>query len=476
MAERTLTDASAWEIAELVRTKQLSPVEVTAHFLDRIQAFEGVLNAFVTVAADSAMTEAHRAESAVLADEPMGPLHGVPIAIKDLSATKGITTTYGSLLQGDNVPDYDSISVERIRASGAVIVGKTTTPEYGWKGTTESMLTGATHNPWDPTRTTAGSSGGSAAAVATRMVPLASGSDGGGSIRMPASFCGVYGMKPTFGRVPTSYTGMGGWGAMSQDAPLTSNVRDAALFLSITAGADDRDPRSITGLTPDFLRAVEEASVDGLRIAWSPAMDSQPVDAEVAAITAKAAQAFEELGAFVEEATPAVDTATAFDVWGTLVFADYAVGLGPVIAAGRGDLLPPQFVEWLNEAINMPATRYARAMREREWHRRRFESFFGQYDLLLTPTMPVGAFPIERFPRRIGAKDVDPMKGYAPFCFHANLAGLPAASVPCGFNSDGLPVGLQIVGPWGEDERVLSASAAFEAARPWSSHRPARFA
>jgi aspartyl-tRNA(Asn)/glutamyl-tRNA(Gln) amidotransferase subunit A len=475
MADDTLTTASAWEVAELVQTRHLSPVEVTAHFLDRIQAYEGVLNAFVTVAADAAMTDAHRAEAAVIAGEPLGPLHGVPIAIKDLSATKGITTTYGSLLQGDNVPEHDSILVERIRASGAIIVGKTTTPEYGWKGTTESLLTGQTHNPWDPTRTTAGSSGGSAAAVAAHVAPLASGSDGGGSIRMPASFCGIYGVKPTFGRVPATYTGMGGWGAMAQDGPLSSTVRDAALLLSVTAGSDPRDPRSITGLPPDFLRAVEEASVDGVRIAWSSAMDGQPVDAEVAAITAKAAWAFEEMGAFVEEATPEIDTATAFDVWSTLVFADYAVGLGPVIAAGRGDLLPPQFVDWLNEAINMPATRYARAMREREWHRRRFEDFFDQYDLLLTPTMAVAAFPIERHPRRIGRQDVDPMKGYTPFCFHANLAGLPAASLPCGFNSDGMPVGLQIVGPWGEDERVLSASAAFEAARPWSSHHPARF-
>ena len=195
----SLTNATAVQLAQLIRDRQLSPVDVTAHFLDRIQAHEPELNAFVTVASEHAMMEARRAEAAVLSGDALGPLHGVPIAIKDLNATKGIPTTYGSLLQRDNVPEQDDIVVERVRAAGAVIVGKTTTPEYGWKGTTESLLTGATTNPWDTTRTPGGSSGGSAAAVSARDVPIATGSDGGGSIRIPASFCGIYGIKPTFG-------------------------------------------------------------------------------------------------------------------------------------------------------------------------------------------------------------------------------------------------------------------------------------
>ena len=476
MAEETLTFAAAWQLAGLIRERQVSPVEITAQFLDRIQLLGGEINAFVNVVADSAMTEAHRAEAAVLANEELGPLHGVPLAVKDLSATKGITTTYGSLLQLDNVPNHDDIAIERVRAAGAIILGKTTTPEYGWKGTTESLLTGATRNPWDSTRTSGGSSGGSAAAVAARLVPLATGSDGGGSIRMPASFCGIYGIKPTFGRVPGNYTGPGSWRSLAQDGPLAVRVRDAAMLLEVMSGPDARDARCIWDTPPDLLRAVEEAGVTGMRVGWSPVMDGQPVEPEVRELTARAATAFEEMGAFVEEASPEVDSATAAETWNTLALADYAVSLGPMIEEGHGAGLPPTFLGWVTEAMTWSATRLARSLRAREWHRRRFEEFFRRYDLLLLPTMATAAFPIEQPPDAIDGRNVEPMFGFTPFCFHANLAGLPAASVPCGFTSDGLPVGLQIVGAWGDEERVLSASAAFEAAHPWAGRIPRRFA
>ena len=470
-----LTGATAFELAKLVRERQLSPVDVTTHFLDRIQTHEPELNAFVTVVAEHAMTEARRAEAAVLSGDALGPLHGVPIAIKDLNPTKGITTTYGSLLQRDNVPEHDDIVVERVRAAGAVIVGKTTTPEYGWKGTTESLVTGATKNPWDTSRTCGGSSGGSAAAVAARVVPLATGSDGGGSIRIPASFCGIYGIKPTFGRVPAPYTGLGGWRMLSQNGPLTNTVRDAALLLDTLSGPDERDATAIREASPPFGRAVESASVQGMRIAWSPAMDDRPVEPEVLRVCASAALAFESFGANVEEAMPAVETAPAIDAWAALFLTDYAVSLGPMIAAGQGGVLPPRFVEWVSEAMEWPATRLARALREREWHRRRFEELFDDYDLLLTPTMATAAFKIEANPSVIDGKPVDPMSGFTPFCFHANLAGLPAASIPCGFTKDGLPVGLQIIGAWGDEETVLSASAVFEAGRPWADRTPPGF-
>ncbi|MEE8519531.1 MAG: amidase, partial [Dehalococcoidia bacterium] len=439
------------------------------------QNHEGQLNAFITVTGEEAMTEAHRAEAAVISGDPLGPLHGVPIGIKDLSATKGITTTYGSLLLKDNVPEADDIMVERVRAAGAIIVGKTNTPEYGWKATTENLLTGASHNPWDPARTTGGSSGGSAAAVAAHQVPIATGSDGGGSIRIPASFCGVYGIKPTQGRVPVNYTGQGGWRVLAQNGPLTTNVRDAALLLGIMSGPDGRDPTSIQAPPPDFTEAVEHASVAGLRIGWSPAMDDRPVEREVREATERAVAAFEDAGADVEEASPDVQTATAIDVWATIFLTDFATSLGPVLAAGYGNVLPTTLVEWVTEAISWPATRLSAALREREWHRRRFEEFFEEYDLLLTPTMATTAFPIDRSPSVIGGREVDPLSGFTPFCFHANLAGLPAASVPCGFDSDGMPVGLQIVGARGDEETVLRASAAFEAAKPWAGRQPARF-
>jgi aspartyl-tRNA(Asn)/glutamyl-tRNA(Gln) amidotransferase subunit A len=471
-----LTTASAGHIADLVRSKQISPVEITAHFIDRVQIHELQLNAFVTLAVDAAMTDAHRAEAAVLAGDGLGPLHGVPIAVKDLNPTKGMTTTYGSLLQQDNVPEHDDIVVERLRAAGAIIIGKTTTPEYGWKATTESMLTGATHNPWDLIRTPGGSSGGSAAAVAARTVPIATGNDGGGSIRIPASFCGIYGIKPTFGRVPAPYTGLGGWRMLSANGPLSISVRDAALLLDVLSGPDVRDATCIADAPPPFQRALDGGPasefVRGMRIAWSPNMDDRPIESEVAVLTNAAAHAFEALGAHVEEAMPAVETAPSFDAFATMFLTDYAISLGPLIAAGHGGVLPQKFIEWITAAIDFPATRLARALREREWHRRRFEELFDQYDLLLLPTMATAAFVIDAQPSVIDGRPVDPMSGFTPFCYHANLAGLPAASVPCGFTKAGLPVGLQIIGAWGDEETVLRASAAFEAAHPWAQHIP----
>ena len=471
-----LTTTSAGRIAALVRERQLSPVEITAHFIDRVQTHEPQLNAFVTVADEAAMIDAHRAEAAVLAGEGLGPLHGVPIAVKDLNPTKGLTTTYGSLLQQDNVPDADDIVVERLRAAGAIIIGKTTTPEYGWKATTESMLTGETHNPWDLIRTPGGSSGGSAAAVAARTVPIATGNDGGGSIRIPASFCGIYGIKPTFGRVPAPYTGLGGWRMLAQNGPLSISVADAAILLDVLSGPDARDATCIADAPPPFVRALDEAQEFGLgggmRIAWSPNMDDRPIEPEIAALTAAAAHAFEDLGAHVEEAMPAVETGPTMDAFSTMFLTDYAVSLGPLIAAGHGSVLPPRFVEWVSAAMDWPATRFARAMREREWHRRRFEELFDVYDLLLMPTMATPPFAINDQPSVIAGRPVDPMLGFTPFCYHANLAGLPAASVPCGFTKAGLPVGLQIIGAWGDEETVLRASAAFEAAHPWAQHLP----
>lgn len=471
-----LTTATATELAALVRDRQLSPVEIVAHFLDRIDGHDQEeLNAFVTVAEGAAMRDAHHAEAALLSGEALGPLHGVPIAVKDLSATKGLTTTYGSQLQRDNVPDHDDIIIERLRAAGAIIVGKTTTPEYGWKATAESLLTGATHNPWDLTRTSGGSSGGSASAVAARLVPIATGSDGGGSIRIPASFCGVYGIKPTFGRIPASYTGLGGWRVLAQGGPLTSNVRDAAVFLDIVSGPDSRDATCIPEAPPPFERSVNDASIKQMRIAWTPSMDDRPIDPEIRQICTAAALSFQDLGASVEEAMPAVETGPTMDAFATMFLTDYAVSLGPLVAAGHAGVLPQRFVEWISAAMDWPAARFARALREREWHRRRFEELFDEYDLLLMPTMATAAFRIEDNPSVINGQPVDPMSGFTPFCYHANLAGLPAASVPCGFTKAGLPVGLQIVGAWGDEETVLKASAAFEAATPWSQNIPVRF-
>lgn len=471
-----LSDHTAGELASLIRAKQVSPVEVTAHFLERIERYDGELHAFITTAPEQAMAQAHRAEAAVIAGEPLAPLHGVPIGVKDLDATKGIRTTYGSLLYGDHVPDHDSIPVERIRASGAVIVGKTSTPDFGWKGTTENMLTGACANPWDTSRTAGGSSGGSGAALAARLVPLCNGSDAGGSIRIPSSFCGVYGIKPTAGRVPSDYARSTGWGMLTQNGPMSITVRDAAMLLDALSGPDGRDPRSLRDAPPDFTAAAERPSADGLRIAWSACMDDQPVAPAVRTAAQAAAGTLEELGASVEEAMPAVTTDEAVWTFVTLMHTELALALGPAIEAGQGDFLPAQLLAWVTDALTWPAGRYAQAMHNLQWHRRWFDELFERYDLLALPTMAVTAFPIEQNPAQIDGRSVHPAWGYTPFCLHANLTGRPAASVPCGFDADGLPVGLMLVGQTGGEETVLRASAAFEAARPWAGTRPPRFA
>ena len=349
-----LTDCTAYELADLIRGKQLSPVEVTAHFLERISRYNDELRAFITTAPEHAMAEAHRAEAAVIAGDALGPFHGVPIGIKDLSDTKGIRTTYGSLLFGGNVPTHDNIAVERIRASGAIIAGKTNTPDFGWKGTTESTIIGACANPWDTSRTSGGSSGGAAAALAARLLPLCDGSDAGGSIRIPSSFCGTYGIKPTMGRVPAVYA-RPGWGMLSQSGPLATNVRDAAMMLNVLAGSDPRDARALSSAPPDFTAALEHPTVAGLRIAWSPAMDDQPVDAEVRSLTQAAAGVFETLGADMEEDAPLTSTEDAIWAFSTMMLTDMALTLGPAIEGGQGDFLPAQLLKWLTQAMTWPA-------------------------------------------------------------------------------------------------------------------------
>ena len=475
MAGADLTEFTASELAGLIRERQVSPVEVTAHFLERIAKYDGELRAFITTVPEQAMAEAHRAEAAVIAGEELGPLHGVPFGVKDLNATKGIRTTFGSLLFGDNVPKNDDIVTERIHASGAIIVGKTNTPDFGWKGTTESTISGPCFNPWDTTRTSGGSSGGSGAALAARLVPLCNGGDAGGSIRIPASFCGVYGIKPGAGRVPGDYTANATWGGLSQNGPMSTNVRDSALLLDILAGPDPRDPRSLGQPANDYLAAIETPSVDGLRIAWGGAMDDQPTDPQVLALAQAGAEAFAGLGASVEEDMPAVTTDDAIWAFVTFMLTDLCIALGPAIEGGQGDFLPSMLLKWLTDAKAWPASRYAEALHMREWHRHWFDELFERYDVLALPTMAVPAFPVERNPKTIAGRDVHPSWGFTPFCLHANLTGRPAASIPCGFTAEGLPVGLMLVGRMGEESTLLRASAAFEAAHPWAEKRPPEF-
>lgn len=468
---QNLASVPASEQRQLIADKEVSPVELTAMYLERIERLDPQLNAYLTVARDDAMAAAQAAETAVMRGDDVGELHGVPISIKDLEMTKGMRSTSGSLPFKDRIPEADSIVVERVKAAGAIILGKTNTPEFGHRGTTENLLADACRNPWNTDRTPGGSSGGAAAAVAAGLCALATGSDGGGSIRIPASFCGVYGIKPTQGRVPR-YSGVPAApvaNQISQSGPITRTVRDAAILLQALAGHDARDTGSLRQPPGDYTAALER-DIDGLRIGWSADYGYAPVDPEVVDICGNAAQAFEQLGCNVEESELALNSPQeAFRV----IFASNTYAASGYLLNENAHELTDYFREAMEFAATLAAADYARALGEIDAMRAQFDALFERYDLLLSPTMAVPAFPIERHPAQIGGRAIDPFFGYLPFTYPINAIGHPAASVPCGFSSDGMPIGLHIIGRKYDEETVLAASAAFERAMPWANNRPA---
>ena len=467
--DANLAFTSAVEMRRLIGSKGVSVPELVEFFYQRIEQLDPRLNAYLALCPDQAIDQARAAQEAVQRGDSLGPLHGIPVSIKDLEMTKGIPTTVGSAVFKDRTPEADSVVVERIRQAGAIILGKTNTPEFGLSGTTETKVGGPGRNPWNPERTSGGSSGGAAAALASGLCTLASGSDGGGSIRIPASFCGVFGIKPSQGRVPR----FGGYGRpaanqFSQSGPLSRTVADAAMFLQVLAGNDPRDPTSLRQDAPDFSAGLTKG-VKGLRIAWSADLGYAGVDPEVARIAGEAAQVFQELGAVVEEPQLVIeDPFNAFwDAFATAAYTSY------------GHLLPEHkddFTDYglhsLEHGASLSAADLSRALLRVDVLRRQMELFFDDYDLLLTPTMAVTAFPIEDRPSVIGGKEVEPFWGFLPFTFPINMTGQTASSIPCGFSADGLPIGLHIIGPHGAEALVLQASAAFEEARPWIQKRP----
>ncbi|MER3449732.1 MAG: amidase [Chloroflexota bacterium] len=460
----------AVELAHRIRRKELSPVEVFDAFAARIEALNPKLNAFCTLVLDRAREEARQAEAAVMRGDPLGPIHGLPVGIKDLVPTAGIRTTFGSKLYAENVPQVDGEVVRRIRAAGGIIVGKTTTPEFGHKGVTDSPLFGITRNPWNPDRTPGGSSGGAAAAVAAGMVPLAQGSDGGGSIRIPAAFCGIFGYKPSYGLVSRAPT-LDYFTTLSHLGPMTRTVADGILFLKAMAGYDHKDPYSLPFPTDqlDNVPAAAE-SLKGLKIAWSPDLGYAPVEAEVLELTRLAVRAFEELGAIVEEASPGFENPLpAFEVlFGTLL----AVQVVDYLPDRQADI-DPTLLKIVERALGFTAVDYAKAQAQRSRLYEKCIAFFEKYDLLVTPTMPMPAFEVGVYPPKlVGGVELDESLGWTPFTFPFNLTNQPAASVPAGWTRDGLPVGLQVVGGPRQDLLVLRAAAAFERARPWAHRRP----
>ena len=456
----------AWELAELIWAKKLSPVEIVNYLLQRIGHLNPKLNAYLTVTEAEAKPVAKAAQEAVMKGEELPPLHGIPISIKDLNFTKGIRTTSGSLVYKDFVPHEDEVAVERLRRAGAIILGKTNTPEFGQSATTENRLGDHCRNPWNVERTTGGSSGGAAAAVAAGLGPLALGNDGGGSIRIPAGFCGVYGLKPTHGRVPVRPSAC--MPLFSVNGSITRTVRDAALMLDVMSGYDRRDPASLREKPPRFLDAIN-GGLEGLVVAWSPDLGYAKVEPEVRSVAQSAAYVFQSLGCHVEEATPACGE--PFSIFSAIALADTYAAQGHLLQKHAEELM--DYVKSsLEFGERVKGYEYSRALAALACLRRNMAEFFERYDLLLTPTNAVPAFPVGQRPREIDGQEVNRLWGPFPFTTPFNLTGQPAASVPCGFSSDGLPIGLQIVGRWGDEATVLRASAAFERAQPWAHRTP----
>ena len=457
----------AIELAERIRTKQLSPVEYMRALLERITALEPKVNAFVHLAADEAMAGAKQAEAALMRGDSLGRLHGVPVSIKDLAITRDMPTQFGSKIFAGNRPAEDSPVVPRLREAGAIVTGKTTTSEFGWTGVSHSPLTGITHNPWKFGYNAGASSAGAGAAAAAGFGPLHQGSDGAGSIRMPSHFCGVFGLKPSFGRVPAYPVSAGDF--TSHYGPMTRSVADSALMLEVMAGPHPLDYTSLEAGPANYLARLHEG-IRGKRVAYSPDLGVARVDPEVAALVRAAAARFAELGAIVEE----VKTPWAKDGPEMIRFfwAAHMTRLMPHLAKWE-DQMDPGLVACIKDAEDVPVASY-QAMRERKMaYVAEIHRWFQDWDFLLTPSVSVAAFPAEKLMPDHWPQHPWDWLQWAEFSYPFNMSWNPAASVPCGFTAKGLPVGLQIVGKRFDDLGVLQASAAFEQAQPWADKRPA---
>lgn len=451
---------SAAELSGLFASGRLSPVEATRASLARIDRLDPVLNAMCGVYPDEALAAARVAEARWRDGRPLSPIDGVPTTVKDLLLARGWPTLRGSKTIDPAGPwDQDAPAVARLREAGAVLVGRTTTPEFGWKGVTDSALCGITRNPWDPSKTPGGSSGGAAVAAATGMAALNIGTDGGGSIRIPAGFTGIFGLKPSFGRVP-AYP-LSPFGTVSHLGPMTRTVRDAALMLSAMARPDPRDWTALPFPVTDFTQGLEDG-VRGLRIAYAPTLGRAPVDPEIAASVAAAAEAFAEAGARVEAVE--LDLPDAGPVFRMHWFVGAAT-LFSGIPQDRQALIDRGLRAAAAEGAATSLLDYTQAVLARGRLGVRMNQFHQDWDLLLMPTLPLPAFAVgEDVPRTPeGAYWGD----WTPFTYPFNLTQQPAATVPCGLTASGLPIGLQIIGPMFQDALVLRAARTFEAARPW---------
>lgn len=456
-----LAGASATELAALVRERAASPSEVVGAVLDRIDAWEPSLNAFVTLDREGALNQARQADAAIARGDVLGPLHGVPVTVKNIMDVAGLPTRRGSRLTPDTPANADAPVVERLRAAGAIVVGTTTLPERAWTAVSSSPLTGHTHNPWRHGLTSGGSSSGAAALAGAGCGPLHVGSDGAGSVRLPAHFCGAVGFKPTYGRVP--YVPVPSNGNISHIGPITRTVPDAALMYAVMAGPD---PRDLTTLPGHPRSDLEEGGLAGLRIAFSPDLGHARVDPTVATVVEHAVQDLAVAGAVVDVVTPPwgpTGPDVERDIWGLAL-----LGYAPASAAER-EQMDPGLLACIDEYAGMTARAAVAAQRRRLDYAEQVNAWFADsgWDLLVTPSASVTAFEVGRQQPTTWPPHPWDWITWAEFSYPFNLAHGPAISVPAGLATGGLPVGLQVAGPRLRDDLVLRAAAAFLAVRPF---------
>ncbi|MCH5671674.1 amidase [Streptomyces gilvus] len=454
MTDLDLTELTAARLVEGYRKGEFSPEEATRAVLERAERIQPEVNAFVRLLGDEALAQARESTGRWRRGEPKGLVDGVPTTVKDIILLKGAPTLKGSkAISEQGSWDEDAPSVARLREHGAVFIGKTTTPEFGWKGVTDSPLSGVTRNPHDPSRTAGGSSGGAAAAVALGAGPLALGTDGGGSVRIPAAFCGIFALKPTYGRIPLYPASA--FGTLAHVGPMTRDAADAALLLDVIGVPDSRD-WSALGPAPGSFTAGLAGGVRGLRVAYSPSLGGQvAVQPAVAAAVRRAVERLAELGAYVTEADP--DFADPVDAFHTLWFSG-AARVTQQLSPRQREALDPGLKEIRAAGARFSALDYLAAVDVRMELGRRMGRFHDSYDLLVTPTLPITAFEAGvEAPKGSGHRR---WTGWTPFTYPFNMTQQPAATVPVGTDGDGLPVGLQLVAARHRDDLVLRAAHA----------------
>jgi aspartyl-tRNA(Asn)/glutamyl-tRNA(Gln) amidotransferase subunit A len=460
---------SAAKLVKGYARKKFSPVEVAQACLAQIERHDKTLNAMVQIRPEEALAAARGSEERWHKGEPQGPVDGVPTLIKDLLLVRGWQTLRGSrTVDKKQAWDQDAPSVARLRECGAVFLGSTTTPEFGWKGVTDSPLTGITRNPWDTTKTPGGSSGGSSAAAAAGYASLTLGTDGGGSIRIPAGFTGIFGHKPSFGRVPA--WPLSPFGTVAHVGPMTRTVEDACLMLNVISQPDARDWHSLPYDRVDYTAKLGKG-LKGLKIAYSPSLGYVDVDPEIAALVRNALNVLGELGATIEERHPGfADPAPCFRV---LWWAGARALLGK-LPADKKKLLDPALADVVEQAKSITLDDYQDAVRERGLLGSRMRQFMEGYDLLVTPTLPIPAFEAGKLSPE-APDNTGKWVNWTPFSYPFNLTQQPAASVPCGFTANGLPAGLHLVGRMFDDRTVLNVAHAYEQATTWRKQRPPNF-